>query len=90
LIGTETGIKPLLQCTANVRYGSLADKPSPAKIHLCPLWSESGQIVAVPRVSALCHSRLSLRCSKAARYFTIAHALPDGTHVPVEEPSAAS
>jgi hypothetical protein len=27
----------------NVRYGSLADKPSRAKIHLCPLLSESGQ-----------------------------------------------
>jgi hypothetical protein len=28
---------------ANIAYGSLADKPSPAKIDLCPLWSESGQ-----------------------------------------------
>jgi hypothetical protein len=25
------------------RYGSLADKPSRAKTHLCPLWSKSGQ-----------------------------------------------
>src|ERR1039458_10557509 len=29
--------KPLPQCTANVRCGSKADKPSQAKIHLCPL-----------------------------------------------------
>jgi hypothetical protein len=25
------------------RFGSLADKPSRARIHLCPLWSNSGQ-----------------------------------------------
>jgi hypothetical protein len=35
----------LPQRTANVAYGSLADKPSEAKIHFCPLWSESGQIL---------------------------------------------
>src|SRR5450759_5262885 len=34
--------------------GSLADKPSPAKIHLCPLLSESGQNVAAPRMPAKC------------------------------------
>ena len=28
---------------ADVRFGSKADKPSRAKIHLCPLWSNSGQ-----------------------------------------------
>jgi hypothetical protein len=28
---------------ADVAYGSKADKPSRAKIHLCPLWSKSGQ-----------------------------------------------
>jgi hypothetical protein len=38
----------------------------------------------------MCHSRHSLRCRKAAAYFTIAYELPDGTHVPVEEPSTAS
>ena len=27
----------------NVRFGSLADKPSSAKNNLCPLWSNSGQ-----------------------------------------------
>jgi hypothetical protein len=27
----------------NVRFGSKADKPSRAKIQLCPLWSKSGQ-----------------------------------------------
>jgi hypothetical protein len=27
----------------NVAYGSKADKPSRAKIQLCPLWSKSGQ-----------------------------------------------
>jgi hypothetical protein len=26
-----------------VRFGSLADKPSVAEIHRCPLWSKSGQ-----------------------------------------------
>jgi hypothetical protein len=30
----------------NVRSGSLADKPSRAKIEFCPLWSKSGQIRA--------------------------------------------
>ena len=54
---------------ANVRFGSLANKLSPAKIDGCPLWSKSGQtraqlgcplsansgqIVAVPRMSAKC------------------------------------
>src|ERR1019366_4659180 len=29
--------------SAIVAHGSLADKPSRAKIHLCPLWSKSGQ-----------------------------------------------
>jgi hypothetical protein len=38
----------------------------------------------------MCHSRHLLRRSTAARYFTIAYALLDGTHVPVEEPSTAS
>jgi hypothetical protein len=28
---------------ADVRFGSKVDKPSRAKIHLCPLWSNSGQ-----------------------------------------------
>jgi len=32
---------------ANVRFGSLADKPSRAKIQLCPLWSNSGQTRAL-------------------------------------------
>jgi hypothetical protein len=27
----------------NVRFGSLADKPSGAEIHHCPLWSKSRQ-----------------------------------------------
>jgi hypothetical protein len=40
-----------------VSVGSKADKPSRAKIHLCPLLSNSGQIVAVPRMSAMCQSR---------------------------------
>jgi hypothetical protein len=39
---------------AAVRFGSLADKPLQAKIHHCPLLSNNGQIVAVPRLSALC------------------------------------
>jgi hypothetical protein len=30
-----------------VRFGSLADKTSPAQIHLCPLWSKSGHSGAV-------------------------------------------
>jgi len=29
----------------NVAVGSKADKPSGAKIHLCPLWSKSDQIL---------------------------------------------
>jgi hypothetical protein len=41
----------------NVCFGSLADKPPQAKIHLCPLLSNNGQIVAVPRLSAMCHRR---------------------------------
>jgi len=41
----------------NVADGSKADKPSRAKIHLCPLLSESGQNVAAPRMSAKCHER---------------------------------
>jgi hypothetical protein len=36
-----TGSAAILLC--NVAYGSLADKPSRAKIRICPLWSESGQ-----------------------------------------------
>ena len=35
--------RALPQCTANVAYGSKADKPSRAKIHRCPHWSKSGQ-----------------------------------------------
>src|ERR1700688_1228045 len=31
---------------AHVRFGSLADKPSRAKSHQCPLWSKSGQTLA--------------------------------------------
>src|SRR5664280_2410357 len=34
---------------------SLADKPSRAKIHRCPLLSNNGQNIAVPRLSAKCH-----------------------------------
>src|SRR5450631_3050450 len=33
----------MLQSTLNVRSGSLADKPSRAKIQFCLLWSKSGQ-----------------------------------------------
>jgi hypothetical protein len=33
---------------ANVRFGSLADKPSRGKIRLCPLFPNSEQNVAVP------------------------------------------
>jgi hypothetical protein len=32
-----------LVCGPDVRSGSLADKPSRAKIQICPLWSKSGQ-----------------------------------------------
>src|ERR1019366_10282814 len=45
----------------DVAVGSLADKPSQAKIHVCPLLSESGQNVAVPRMSAMCQKPTSLR-----------------------------
>jgi hypothetical protein len=41
--GLKPASKPLPQCTANVAVGSLADKPSRAKINFCPLLSESGQ-----------------------------------------------
>src|SRR5664280_375496 len=43
LIGGKTASKPLPQCTANVRFGSKADKTSLAKIQQCPLLSKSGQ-----------------------------------------------
>src|ERR1035437_6346665 len=43
-----------------------AIKPSRAKIHLCPLLSNSGQNVAVPRMSALCQGTKSLRDSSPA------------------------
>jgi hypothetical protein len=39
---------------ANVADGSLADKPSHAKFYRCLFLSNSGQNVAVPRMSALC------------------------------------
>jgi hypothetical protein len=32
----------------DVRFGSLADKPFRAKIHLCPLLSKSGQTLVRP------------------------------------------
>lgn len=35
-----------LRIDNNVRYGSLADKPSSLKIDFCPLWSESGHSAA--------------------------------------------
>jgi hypothetical protein len=38
----QTASKALI-VIVNVRFGSLTDKPSPAKIRLCLLWSNSGQ-----------------------------------------------
>src|ERR1035437_11198469 len=40
----------------NVAYGSLADKPSQAKIQICPLLSESGQNFSPPASKASCSS----------------------------------
>jgi hypothetical protein len=67
LANTSTGLSPSISISTGsekvfrelgyVAYGSLADKPSPAKIHLCPLLSESGQNVAAPRMSAKCQER---------------------------------
>jgi len=46
---------------------TLADKPLRAKIHRCPLLSNSGQIVAVPRMSAKCQKQKSPRfCGMSA------------------------
>src|SRR5450830_2153858 len=42
------------QCTANVAVGSLADQPSRAKIHLCPLWSASSTGRCNTGVKSLC------------------------------------
>jgi len=39
-VNAQAAMRELL---INVRFGSLADKPAPAKIHPCPLWSKSGQ-----------------------------------------------
>jgi hypothetical protein len=63
----------------NVADGSLADKPSRAKINLCPLLSESGQNVAAPRMSAKCHLRPSLQHGKAKRLFVVPDELTYGT-----------
>jgi hypothetical protein len=38
--GSKAGIS---HCTTDVRYGSKADKPAPAKFDFCPLRSDSGQ-----------------------------------------------
>jgi hypothetical protein len=46
----------------NVRYGSLADKPSRAKIQLCLLWSKSGQTRAWLDCQLSAKSRL-MRCN---------------------------
>jgi hypothetical protein len=35
----------ILEGLSDVRFGSKADKPSRAKIHVCPLCSKSGQIL---------------------------------------------
>jgi hypothetical protein len=43
-IGSESGRRrPQTLIRPNVAVGSKADKPSPAKIHFCPLLSKSGQ-----------------------------------------------
>src|ERR1022692_891816 len=55
----DRGLKPasklLPQCTANVAVGSLADKPSWAKIHLCPLFPQKRTNAVAVGLSALCH-----------------------------------
>ena len=51
----------------NVRFGSLADKPSRAKIHRCPLLSESGQNLRRTELTLCAISGLMHR-SKQCRY----------------------
>jgi hypothetical protein len=57
--------------------------PAPPDVRCCPNSVIGG---AMQRR----YSRHSLRRGKAVVYFTISYALPDGTHVPVEEQSTAS
>ena len=54
--------------------------PVPANVRYAP---NSVQKYCGAANDAMCHSRHSLRRKKAAGYFTIAYALPDGTHAPV-------
>jgi hypothetical protein len=51
----------------DVRFGSLADKPSGAEIHRCPLWSKSGQTRAQLDCPLCAKSGLMHR-SKQRRY----------------------
>src|ERR1035437_3846799 len=82
--GLKPASKPMPQCTANVRSGSSkADKPSWAKIYLCPLLSNSGQT----RVRLDCPlSANSDRCTAAlsclgARSCALISSQENGPHV---------
>jgi hypothetical protein len=43
MASTEGAAVPRVYALLNVRFGSLADNPSGAEIHRCPLWSKSRQ-----------------------------------------------
>src|ERR1019366_3623060 len=63
--GLKPASKPLPQCTANVAVGSKADKPSQAKIQICPLLSESGQDFSPPASKASWSSFPTEECDHA-------------------------
>jgi hypothetical protein len=61
----KPALKLLPQCTATVAYGSKADKPSQAKIHRCPLLSESGQNLRRSAAAGLAHFKAPTRCESS-------------------------
>jgi hypothetical protein len=63
--GQKPASKPLPQCKANVAVGSKADKPSPAKIHFCPLLSKSGQDFSHPAFKVSWSSSVIEECDHA-------------------------
>jgi hypothetical protein len=75
---------PMSQVGQSLRTNSALAQP------VVRCWSDSERRLCDAANNAKCQSRLSLRRRKTVGYFTISYGLPDGTQLPVEEPSKAS
>ena len=74
----------------NVRFGSLADKSSPAQIQLCPLLSKSGQTRVLSDCPLSAKSRHSgLRWADIRRFIDL-QSCPRGLAVPEQAVAVVS